>query len=133
MTRVRTGFRVDRRDDNGQVVPLTIAVLVFATACAAGVGHLGARAVRRAQARSAADAAALVAALPLEQAIAARRARLVAERNDAELVDVVRSGATTVVRVRVGDVVATAAARPAPRSDRSGTSGRVATPSSPGF
>jgi uncharacterized membrane protein len=98
--------------DRGQVVPLMAGVLVVVALLAVGVAHVGSQAAGRARVQNAADAAALAAALQLDPADAEQIAGLLAGRNGAELVEVHRVDAVTVVHVRLGDHEAAAAARP---------------------
>ena len=99
-----------RRAERGQVVPIVAAVLVVAAVVALVVGELGVAAVHRAQARTAADAAALAGAAEGEAA-----ARSVAADNGAELVSFVRHGLVVevVVRYRHARARATAEGTPA--------------------
>lgn len=96
--------------ERGQVVPLVMAVLVLIAALAVGVAGLGVRAVGRARAQSAADAAALAAAtvgpVPRRRAIVTA----VATANGADLVTLRTDGPVVVVTVRIGATTAQAAA-----------------------
>jgi outer membrane lipoprotein SlyB len=97
-------MRAGRRD-GGQVTPL-VAVLVLAAALAVVVlGQLGGRAVERAQARTAADAAALAGAADGHEAATA-----VARRNQAQLIAWNDDGTFVEVEVIVGDARAHARA-----------------------
>jgi hypothetical protein len=84
-----------------------VLVLALAVLCAVVVARLGAVAADRAQARTAADAAALAAVHGGDAAAAA-----VAAANGATVTDLDRQGAEVVVSVRVGDVEASARAGP---------------------
>ncbi len=108
--------RFGAHDDQGQTTPFAAAMVAL---CAVALVALvpAARALDdRAQARTAADAAALAGAADGEAA-----AREVAESNGAELVDMRVSGGETVVEVRVGKVEAYAKARAIRRSGVDGT------------
>jgi D-alanyl-D-alanine carboxypeptidase len=101
----RRGTRRNR-NDGGQVVPLAAALVGL---CCVGLLALApaARALDdRAQARTAADAAALAGAADGE-----RTAREVAAANGADLLEIERNGDEVVVQVRVGEVEAYARAR----------------------
>lgn len=106
------------RSDRGQATPLWAVVLVLAGLLLVPTGMLVQATVARAEARSAADAAALAGALEDEAA-----ARSVAEANDAELVAYEARGDLVEVTVVVGDRRATARAErtvrlvPTSRSD----------------
>ena len=91
--------------ERGQVLPIVAAVLVVAAAVALVIGQLGVAAVHRAQARTAADAAALAGAAEGESA-----ARSVAAANGGELVSFVRDGFVVEVVVRHGRARARATA-----------------------
>lgn len=93
------------RDDRGQVVPLLALLIVAVGGLALGLGRLGGDAVEAAQARTAADAAALAGAAEGESA-----ARALAQANGAELVSFVPEGPEVQVRTRVGDAEAVARA-----------------------
>ena len=93
------------RSDRGQATPLWAVVLVLAGLLLVPTGMLVRATVERAEARSAADAAALAGALEGEAV-----ARSVAEANDAELVAYVERGDLVEVTVVVGDRRATARA-----------------------
>ena len=69
------------RRERGSVAPLLAVLVVAAGAAALGLGRIGGAAVARAQARTAADAAALAGAADGEQA-----ARAIATANGARLV-----------------------------------------------
>lgn len=94
-----------RRSSRGQATPLWAVVLVLAGLLLVPTGLLIRAVVDRAEARSAADAAALAGALEGEAA-----ARSVAAENDARLVDYVAEGEFVEVTVVVGDRRATARA-----------------------
>ena len=83
--------------EDGQVTPLIAVVVVFAAVVVLVLGQLGARAVERAHARTAADAAALAGAADGPDA-AAEAAR----RNGGTLVAWQDSGAVIDVEVNVG-------------------------------
>ena len=93
------------RSDRGQATPLWAVVLVLAGLLLVPTGLLVRATVERAEARSAADAAALAGALQGEGA-----ARSVAAANGAELIAYEESGALVEVSVVVGDRRATARA-----------------------
>ena len=93
------------RSDRGQATPLWAVVLVLAGLLLVPTGMLVRATVQRAEARSAADAAALAGALEDEAA-----ARSVAGANGAELVDYEVRGDLVEVTVVVGDRKATARA-----------------------
>ena len=95
------------RKDQGQAVPLVLALAAVMVVMAAALAVLGRRAVDAAAAQTAADAAALAAVQGGPTAAAS-----LAEANGAELVDVSHEGGDTVVIVRVGDRTAMARARP---------------------
>ena len=92
--------------ERGQVVPLLAAVIVFAGLAILALAHLGGGAVDRAQARRAADAAALAGAAEGEGA-----ASRLADANAASLSRYSTSGNDTEVVVRLGDARAIAKAR----------------------
>ncbi len=102
------------REARGQVAPLLAVLIVAAGGLCLGLGRLGGDAVEAAQARTAADAAALAGAAEGESA-----AREVAVANGAELVSFVPEGPEVQVRTRVGgqEAVARAARAGAPRGD----------------
>ncbi len=113
------------QSQHGQVVPLMAAAIVLAAALALAVAQLGVRAVERARAQDAADAAALAAAgvgpVPEQRALAAH----LAAANHAELRSMRRVGTVVVVEVQVGSYRAEAAAtwavgEPGTRGDRPG-------------
>jgi hypothetical protein len=91
------------------VLPVLALAVVVAGGCALLLGRMGEAAVHRAQARTAADAAALAGAAEGEGA-----ARAVAEANGARLVRFEALGSDTRVTVRVGRAEAVARARRAP-------------------
>jgi uncharacterized membrane protein len=92
--------------DEGQLAPLYAVVLLVACGAIVLLGHLGQLAHRRAQARTAADAAALAGAAS-DRTSAAE----VASSNGAVLEDFTKNGSDVEVRVRVGTTHATAKAR----------------------
>lgn len=94
-----------RRSSRGQATPLWALVLVLAGLLLVPVGLLIRAAVDRAEARSAADAAALAGALEGEPA-----ARSVAAENGARLTSYAEQGDLVEVTVVVGDRRATARA-----------------------
>ncbi len=93
------------RSERGQATPLWAVVLVLAGLLLVPTGMLVRATVQRAEARSAADAAALAGALEDEAA-----ARSVAAANGAELVEYEARGDLVEVTVVVGDRQATARA-----------------------
>jgi uncharacterized membrane protein len=93
------------RSDRGQATPLWAVVLILAALLLVPTGRLVAAAVDRAQAQSAADAAALAGALEGEE-----EARRVAAANGARLVAYEAGHDLVEVRVVVGDRRATARA-----------------------
>lgn len=93
------------RSDRGQATPLWAVVLVLAGLLLVPTGMLVRATVQRAEARSAADAAALAGALEDEAA-----ARSVARANGAELIAHEVRGDLVEVTVVVGDRKATARA-----------------------
>lgn len=92
--------------DDGQATPLAAALMALVLAAMVGLVPAGRALADRAQARTAADAAALAGAAEGEEA-----ARALAERNGAVVVWFRRNGAEVLVRVRVDGVVADARAR----------------------
>jgi hypothetical protein len=96
---------VQRTGDEGQATPLVIALIAIAVAVALALGPLTRHAGQRAQARTAADAAALAGAAEGEDA-----AREVAEANGATLLHWREDGEDVWVGVEVGDVQAAAKA-----------------------
>jgi uncharacterized membrane protein len=94
------------RSDSGQLLPLYAVIVLLAGGSMVLLVHLGVLAVHRAQARSAADAAALAGAAEGRAA-----ADEVAQRNGAVLESFVEEGNDVEVRVRVGSTHATARAR----------------------
>ena len=92
-------------DDAGQAVPFVAVLLALGVVLAVALGQVGVLLVQSAQARTAADAAALAGAEGGEAA-----ARAMAEANRAELVAYRRTGDETQVTVRVGTAEATARA-----------------------
>ncbi len=103
----------------GSVLPLVALLIVAAGGLCVGLGRLGGDAVQAAQARTAADAAALAGAAEGEGV-----ARDVADDNGAVLVAFVQDGLDVEVRARVGDAEAVA------RATR--TAGGAAVPEVPG-
>lgn len=97
-----------RSVERGQALPLLALVLVLAAAAAVVVADLGAAAVHRARARTAADAAALAGAVDGEPA-----ARSIADANGAALVSFLRDGPIVVVIVQHGPARASATAEAA--------------------
>lgn len=95
-----------RTRDQGQAVPVVLALAAVVVVMVAALAVLGRRAVDAAAAQTAADAAALAAVQGGSTA-----ARQLADANGAELVEVRREGRDTLVTVRVGDRTATARAR----------------------
>ena len=101
-------FRRPERPGTGQrgsVLPLVALLVVTAGGLCVGLGRLGGDAVEAAQARTAADAAALAGAAEGEGV-----ARDVAGDNGAVLVTFVQEGLDVEVRARVGDAEAVARA-----------------------
>lgn len=98
---------LDRRwdDESGQAVPFGAAMVALALMLTIAVGALGRDVVDAARARTAADAAALAAVTGGPAA-----AHRLAAANGAAVVDVEAVGRDVLVRVRVGDAVATARA-----------------------
>ena|SRR5687767_6962288 len=94
------------RSDDGQLLPLYAVIVLLAGGSMVLVVHLGVLALHRAQARSAADAAALAGAAEGQTA-----AEEVAQRNGAVLESFVAIGNDVEVRVRVASTHATARAR----------------------
>ena len=92
--------------DDGQLLPIYALAVLLAGGAMLVLVHLGALAVHRAQARTAADAAALAGADEGRTA-----AEQVASRNGAVLESFSRSGPDVEVRVRVDTSHATARAR----------------------
>ena len=98
-----------RPSERGQALPLLAGILVVAGVVALVVADLGVAAVQRAQARTAADAAALAGAAEGEAA-----AREVAAANDGELLSFVADRRTVEVVVAVGRAQARATAERVP-------------------
>jgi hypothetical protein len=98
--------RFDRSDERGQAVPLAAAMMAVACVALIALVPVGRALHQRAQARTAADAAALAGAAEGEQA-----AEALAADNGGDLVDFERRGDEVVVTVRVGGVDAAARAR----------------------
>jgi len=94
------------RGDDGQIVPLAAAMVALCCVALLALVPVAGALDHRAQARTAADAAALAGAADGDWA-----ARQVARANGADLLDVERRGDEVVVRVRVGEVEAYARAR----------------------
>lgn len=97
--------RVDS-NDRGQAVPLAAAMMAVVTIALVGLVPAGRALADRARARTAADAAALAAAVDGDHA-----APELAHANGAELIHLERAGDEVVVGVRLGDVEARARAR----------------------
>src|SRR5436190_5323134 len=93
------------RTDRGQLAPVYAVVILVAAGAMLVLAHLGVLAVRRAQARTAADAAALAGAAEGRDA-----ADDVARANGAVLESFITLGEAVEVRVRVGSTHATARA-----------------------
>jgi uncharacterized membrane protein len=93
------------RSDRGQLAPVYAVVILVAAGAMLLLAHIGLLAVRRAEARTAADAAALAGAAEGRDA-----ADAVAQANGAVLESYVALGNTVEVRVRVGSTHATARA-----------------------
>ena len=93
------------RNDSGQAVPLTAAMVAIAVVLVLGIGTFAGDVVDAGRARSAADAAALAGVHGGRAGAAAFVAR-----NGASLVAWHREGADVVVTVRVGRATATARA-----------------------
>jgi hypothetical protein len=94
------------RRDAGQAMPLVLAVLALAVVVLLALVPLAQGATERAQARTAADAAALAGAAEGQEV-----AREVAAANGAELVSWHSAGVDVWVEVTVGDAGAVARAR----------------------
>ena len=94
------------RADSGQLAPLYAVIVLVAGGAMVLLVHLGVLAVHRAQARTAADAAALAGAADGRLA-----AEAVAQANGAVLESFFALGSDVEVRVRVGSTHATARAR----------------------
>lgn len=99
-----------RPGDQGQAVPLAAAMLAFVAMALVALVPVGRALAERAQARTAADAAALAGAAGGEPA-----ARELAEANGGRLLELDAEGDEVVVRVQVGGVDAYARARGTPR------------------
>lgn len=99
-------------NQRGQIVPLLAGVVTLVAVCALGVAQIGRGAVDRARAQNAADAAALAAAITPDPSNARSLAAHISARNGAVLVDEHRVGGITIVRVRLSDHEASAAATP---------------------
>ncbi|CAN5864531.1 hypothetical protein BH23ACT1_BH23ACT1_03010 [soil metagenome] len=113
------GLERRKSAQRGSVLPLVALLIVAAGGLCVGLGRLGGDAVQAAQARTAADAAALAGAAEGEDL-----ARDVADDNGAVLVAFVQDGLDVEVRARVGDAEAVA------RATR--TAGGAAVPEVPG-
>ena len=94
-----------READGGQVAPLVAVLVLLAALTVVVLGHVGGRAVEHAQARTAADAAALAGAAEGRDAAVA-----LARRNRAELLTWLDDGTFVEVVVTVGDARASARA-----------------------
>jgi hypothetical protein len=94
------------RDDRGQATVLVVGSLALVAVMALGLAHAGRAVTDRAQARTAADAAALAGAADGEDA-----ARSLASANGAELVAYLREGDEVIVKVSVDGAVAHGRAR----------------------
>ena len=94
------------RSDDGQLLPIYAVIVLVAGGSMLLLVHLGMLAVHRAQARSAADAAALAGAAEGQEA-----ADEMARANGAVLESYAAAGTDVEVRVRVGSTHATARAR----------------------
>lgn len=99
----------------GQVVPLMAVAVVLVAALSLGVAGIGRQVVDRARAQSAADSAALAAAVAPPPLVARDVAQRFAARNGAVLTGWRTVRSTVVVTVEVGGQHATAAARPVTR------------------
>jgi len=95
-----------QRHDEGQLLPLYALIVLVAGGAMLVLVHLGTLALHRAQARTAADAAALAGAAEGRDA-----AEQVATKNGAVLESFRRDGTDVEVRVRVGATHASARAR----------------------
>jgi hypothetical protein len=94
------------RDDRGQATVLVVGALALVAVMVLGLAHAGRAVTDRAQARTAADAAALAGAADGEDA-----ARSLASANGAELVAYLREGDEVIVKVSVDGAVAHGRAR----------------------
>jgi hypothetical protein len=99
-------FESDARSDGGQVTPLLAVAIALVAVMALGLAHMGRAVTERAQARTAADAAALAGAADGEDA-----ARALAEANGAELVQYRHHDDEVVVEVTVDGIGAYGRAR----------------------
>lgn len=97
---------MQKDDDRGQATPLMAAAIVLVAVLMIGMGPMARVLADRAQARTAADAAALAGAAEGEDA-----AREMAAANDAELVGYQAQGDEVVVKVAIGRVTAYGRAR----------------------
>ena len=96
----------EKHDDRGQAVPLLVFAVGLTAVMVLGLAHMGRVVADRAQARTAADAAALAGAAEGEGA-----ARSVAEANGGEVIHFRTEGDEVVVEVAVGGVEAFGRAR----------------------
>lgn len=97
---------MEQEDDRGQATPLMAAAIGLVVLLFVGLGPMGEALAHRAQARTAADAAALAGAAEGEGA-----ARAMAEANGAELVGYRADGDEVLVKVAIGGVTAHGRAR----------------------
>lgn len=110
--------------ERGSILPLVALLIVMVGGLCLGLGRLGGDAVEAAQARTAADAAALAGAAEGEAA-----AREVAADNGADLLSFTSEGPEVQVRARVGEAEAVAravrgaAAEPEPLGATGGRAG----------
>jgi uncharacterized membrane protein len=102
-------FKKEPLNNQGQILPLMALLVLLAVGLAILAAELGAVAVERAQARTAADAAALAAAT--ERIDPEKAARIIATSNGATLESFRRDGSEVVIVVRVGRARATAKAQ----------------------
>ncbi len=109
------------RGDSGQALPLLLVVLLVGVGAMVVLGRLGLRAMEAAQARTAADAAALAGA-----AEGTPGAEALARANGSATVDVQGGVGDATVTVRVGGVDARARAQAPPPRTGSGTEGLTA-------
>lgn len=107
MARSNAGRSRARVHDDGQATAFVTLVLALAVLCAVLAARLGAVTTDRAQARTAADAAALAAVVDGDDAAVA-----VAAANGATVTALERHGTEVIVSVRVGDAEASARAGP---------------------
>ena len=99
----------DESRDHGQAVPVLIGVVAVLAAIALGIGRFGGHLTEAAQARTAADAAALAGVEG-----GARAAAALAAANHATLVSFTAEGDDVLVTVTVGQARATARATGGP-------------------